>query len=96
MADIVNYGIIGCGMMGQEHIRNIALLPEARVAALYDPDELMLAAAKAIAPSARVATSLNDVVTDKGVDCLLIASPNYHHVDQLEEIAGLRDLPLLV
>ena len=26
MTDIVNYGIIGCGMMGQEHLRNIALV----------------------------------------------------------------------
>ncbi|MEY4734657.1 MAG: hypothetical protein RLZZ464_2723, partial [Pseudomonadota bacterium] len=25
------YGIIGCGMMGQEHLRNIALLPGAQV-----------------------------------------------------------------
>jgi myo-inositol 2-dehydrogenase / D-chiro-inositol 1-dehydrogenase len=26
----VNYGVIGCGMMGQEHLRNIALLPGAK------------------------------------------------------------------
>ena len=26
----VKYGIIGCGMMGQEHLRNIALLPKLR------------------------------------------------------------------
>jgi hypothetical protein len=25
MAKQVSYGIIGCGMMGQEHLRNIAL-----------------------------------------------------------------------
>jgi len=96
MSDIVNYGIIGCGMMGQEHIRNIALLPQARVAALHDPDELMLAAAKAIAPNARIAPSLKAIVTDPGIDCLLIASPNYRHVAQLEEIAQHRALPILV
>ena len=96
MSEIVNYGIIGCGMMGQEHIRNIALLPEARVGAIFDPDELMLAAAKAIAPNARVAGSLKDIASDTGIDCLLIASPNYQHVDQLEEIAQHRQLPILV
>jgi len=96
MNDIVNYGIIGCGMMGQEHIRNIALLPAARVAALYDPDELMLATAKSIAPNARIAASIRDMVTDPAVDCLLIASPNFQHVDQLEEIASHRSLPILV
>ncbi len=26
-SNTVRYGIIGCGMMGQEHLRNIALLP---------------------------------------------------------------------
>jgi predicted dehydrogenase len=96
MSDIVNYGIIGCGMMGQEHLRNIALLPGARVAAIFDPDELMMASAKAIAPNARVAASVKDVVTDPGVDCLLIASPNFHHVDQLEEVAQHRHLPMLI
>jgi predicted dehydrogenase len=34
----ITYGIIGCGMMGQEHLRNIALLPGTRVAAIFEPD----------------------------------------------------------
>ena len=29
MNRMVNYGVIGCGMMGQEHLRNIALLDHA-------------------------------------------------------------------
>ncbi len=33
----VNYGLIGCGMMGHEHIRNIALVPGARISVVYDP-----------------------------------------------------------
>ncbi|MCJ7670904.1 MAG: Gfo/Idh/MocA family oxidoreductase, partial [Acidimicrobiia bacterium] len=33
----VRYGIIGCGMMGQEHLRNLVALPGARVTALADP-----------------------------------------------------------
>ena len=32
------YGLIGCGMMGQEHLRNIALLPGVEVAAIFEPD----------------------------------------------------------
>ena len=38
MTTVTNYGIIGCGMMGQEHLRNIALLPGTRVAAIFEPD----------------------------------------------------------
>ena len=92
----MNYGIIGCGMMGQEHIRNIALLPDARVAGLFDPSELMLAKAKAMAPNAKVHLTVADLLADPSIDCLLIASPNFLHVSQLEEIAALRPLPLLV
>ena len=33
----VRYGIIGCGMMAGEHIRNIALIEGAVVTATYDP-----------------------------------------------------------
>ena len=39
MSDVVRYGIIGTGMMGCEHIRNLALVPGANVTALADPDE---------------------------------------------------------
>ena len=96
MADIVNYGIIGCGMMGQEHLRNIALLPDARVATIYEPNEIMANAAKAIAPNARLAPSLDDLLADTSLDCLLVASPNHVHVDQFEAIGAARPLPLLI
>ncbi len=40
--------------------------------------------------------SLAGVVTSPDVDCLLIASPNFRHADQLREIAALRPLPVLL
>lgn len=96
MADVLNYGIIGCGMMGQEHIRNIALLPEARVAAIFEPDQMMADKAKAMAPNAKMVGSLDALLAEPGLDCLLVASPNHAHVGQLEEIVAKRPLPLLV
>jgi predicted dehydrogenase len=90
------YGIIGCGMMGQEHLRNIALLPDAEVAAIYEPDAEMRARAAALAPQARMVESLADVLATETVNCLLIASPNHLHLGQLEEIAAIRPLPVLV
>ncbi|MCK0150784.1 Gfo/Idh/MocA family oxidoreductase [Marivita sp. S6314] len=94
--DIINYGIIGCGMMGQEHLRNIALLEGARVAAIYEPDEIMANAAKAIAPNAQLCASLDELLTRDDLDCLLVASPNHCHVDALEQIADTNPLPLLM
>lgn len=92
----IGYGIVGCGMMGQEHIRNIALLPDAHVAAIYEPDPAMLAASLALAPGAAAVRSIADLLGRDDVDCILIASPNHVHVDQLEEIAATRPLPVLV
>ena len=54
----VRYGIIGCGMMGQEHLRNIALLPGARVSRIFEPDEDMARKSLALAPGAQRASSL--------------------------------------
>ena len=83
-------------MMGQEHLRNIALLPDARVAAIYEPNEIQAAASKAIAPNARICSSLWDLLSHEPLDCLLVASPNHLHVAQFEEIAARRPLPLLI
>lgn len=93
---IINYGIIGCGMMGQEHLRNIALLEGARVAAIFEPDEIMANAAKAIAPNAKMCGSVWELLSRDDLDCLLVVSPNYLHVSQLEEIAARNPLPLLI
>ncbi|MEO0915516.1 MAG: Gfo/Idh/MocA family oxidoreductase [Pseudomonadota bacterium] len=96
VCSVVNYGIIGCGMMGQEHLRNIALLPEARVAAIFEPNEIMANTAKAIAPNAQLCPSLDDLLAIETLDCLLIASPNHLHVAQFDQIAATRHLPLLI
>ena len=96
MSNIVNFGIIGCGLMGQEHLHNIALLPESRVAAIYEPDRYMADAAKAIAPNARLCGSIAELLAIEELDCLLVVSPNYLHIPQFEEIAATRPLPLLI
>ncbi len=82
--------------MGQEHIRNIALVPDARVAAIFEPCDAMRAEALRLVPGAHVANSVAEVLATPGVNCLVIASPNFCHVSQLEEIAAIRSLPVLV
>ena len=96
MAQQVRYGIIGCGMMGQEHLRNIALLPDTSVTAFFEPDAEMAAHAQALAPDALRADSLEALLAVEQIDCLLIVSPNFCHVEQLQTIAATRALPILV
>ena len=90
------YGLIGAGMMGQEHIRNIALIDGSVVAAIFEPDAGMRAASAALAPDAALVDSLDDLLKIRDLDCLLIASPNYLHARQIAQIADARPLPLLV
>ncbi len=96
MARKLHYGIIGCGMMGQEHLRNIALLEDVRVTAILEPDPAMAAAARALVPEAAMAPGLAELLDHPSLDALVIASPNFRHVEQLEEIARTRPLPILV
>jgi len=96
MHDTVNYGVIGCGMMGQEHLRNIALVPGARVVALYEPDAEMRAQAHRYAPEAQIAESLGQLVSRSDIDALVVASPNHMHVGQFVAIAEVRPVPLLI
>jgi predicted dehydrogenase len=96
MAQQVRYGIIGCGMMGQEHLRNIALLPDATVAAFFEPDADMTARALAIAPNAKPVDSIEALLAEPDLDCLLIVSPNFRHVEQMMTILQTRPLPVLV
>ena len=91
-----NYGIIGCGMMGREHIQNILLQQDTAVAVIYEPDAGMAAAAAALVPGAVFAESVEALLGHPGLDCLVIVSPNHCHVDQLHAIAAKVTLPILV
>jgi predicted dehydrogenase len=96
MSKITHYGIIGCGMMGQEHLRNIALLEGTKVAAIFEPDADMARIAASFAPEAAFCDSIDALLNVQELDCLVIVSPNYLHLEQLEEIAAKRALPILV
>jgi len=90
-----HYGLIGCGMMGQEHLRNIALLPDTNVAAIYEPDHGMAQEALTFAPNAVITDSIEALLEVTALDCYVIVSPNFRHMEQLE-ILSKRPLPLLV
>ncbi|MEM1129197.1 MAG: Gfo/Idh/MocA family oxidoreductase, partial [Pseudomonadota bacterium] len=94
--DVVRYGVIGCGMMGQEHLRAIGLLPRTEVVAYVEPDDAMAAAARSLTPGAQKLPDADTLLARDDIDCVLIASPNHIHVDQLEALARHRAVPVLV
>ncbi len=89
------YAIVGCGMMGIEHIHNIALLDGARVSCVYDPVPEQAARGAREAGGARIATSFEDLISDTSIDAIVIVSPNHLHLDQLRQIAATRPVPVL-
>ncbi len=91
----IKYGVIGCGMMGMEHLRNIALLEGARVTAVCDPSSVQRDMAQHHTPSAKAYDSLAELLDHGDVDALVIASPNHLHVRQLEAIAARKTVPIL-
>ena len=95
----MRYGIIGCGMMGHEHMRNIALLPQAEIAAIADPDDEMRARAGALARelghTPRVSAHHDDLLgRERSLDALIIAAPNHLHHAIMVDALNTR-LPIL-
>ncbi len=91
-----NYALIGCGMMGQEHIRNIQLLNDTKILAIHEPDPAMQEEARSLVPDVVFKDSIADLLAMEELDCLVIVSPNFTHVDIIKQIATTRPLPLLV
>lgn len=83
----VRYGLIGSGMMGQEHIRNIHLLDDAVVTAIADPDEGMRNRAVATSKGSAHAFSDHKALLSADIcDAYIIAAPNDLHHALLKDI----------
>ena len=98
MVEQVRYGLVGTGMMGVEHITNLAITPGAVVTALADPAAGSLGWAKdALGDKAAQATAFDSVeaLASSGLcDAVIVASPNFTHRAVLEPLfdAGLHIL----
>ncbi len=86
----MRYGIIGCGMIAQEHIRNLALIPDAEVVAIAEPVAECIAMTKASlgasGDSVRVYADSAALAQDPGIDAVIVSSPNFTHRNVLEPL----------
>ncbi len=93
---MLRYGLVGTGMMGVEHIRNVAITPGAEIVALADPVETSLGWAKAALGEGAAPEVFADSagLAKANLDAVIVASPNYTHRAVLEPLfdAGLNIL----
>ncbi|MGW8280044.1 Gfo/Idh/MocA family protein [Sphingomonas aurantiaca] len=103
LVEQVRYGLVGTGMMGVEHLQNLAVTPGAVVTAIADPVATSLGWARdALGKRGDGVQEFADAaaLARSGlVDAVIVASPNYTHRDVLEplfdaDIAILCEKPL--
>lgn len=90
-SDDVRYGIVGVGMMGLEHLRNLAALPGAVVTAVSDPHAPSRAAAvdeslRAGVPVPAEFGGHRELLASGLCDAVVVASPNMTHAEVLDDV----------
>ncbi|RIK07020.1 MAG: oxidoreductase [Acidobacteria bacterium] len=91
----MRYGIVGTGMMGCEHIMNIALLEDAEVVAYSDPSDVTRAWGENFSKGKAEAFDNHSEMLDAvELDAIVVASPNHTHKAILDDLLG-RDLHIL-
>ena len=84
---MIRYGIIGSGMMGREHMRNVALLDGAVVTAVADPHaESRALAAGPDGERVQAFADHREMLEADVCDVLVVASPNDTHAQILRDI----------
>ena len=87
MSETIKYGIIGTGVMGQEHIQNINLIENAEVVAVCDTNEGSRNQTKSLVlESTKFYNDLNELISKNIADAYIIATPNFTHINVLEQI----------
>ena len=85
--DPIRYGVIGTGMMGIEHIENIRALDGATITAISDPNaDSRAKGAQAAGHQVAVFEDHRDLLSSGECDAVVVASPNFTHVDVVGDV----------
>ena len=94
---MIRYGIVGAGMMGAEHVRNLNALDGAVVSAVADPHPpSRQRCAKIAGPQARTFAGHREMLAANLCDAVVVASPNMTHAAILADALQNPGLHILV
>jgi predicted dehydrogenase len=79
MNEILSVAVAGCGYWGPNLIRNFSSLPDCRVKQMCDTEENRLAHMKKLYPSVATTTKFEDLINDKDLDAIVVATPVHLH-----------------
>jgi myo-inositol 2-dehydrogenase/D-chiro-inositol 1-dehydrogenase len=84
----MKFGVIGTGMMGCEHIRNLAHIPNVELIAVSDPNPTSRKWARKACGETFTPAVYADYqqLLDEKPEAVIIASPNYTHIDVMREL----------
>ncbi len=84
------YGLIGAGMMGQEHIRSLAFVDGAELVAIAEPNDdpmnWTFETLKSSTFNPAIYSNWRDMIRDAQLDAVIISSPNFTHHEILMEV----------
>ena len=91
----LRFGLVGCGAIGQEHIRNLALLQlktegNVRLIACCDTNEKIRSLArKNAAKDVKIYDSYKKMLSEEtSMNAIIVATPNWHHIHILRDLLG--------
>ena len=79
MEKLINVSVAGCGYWGPNLIRNFSQLPDCRVKQVCDTEENRLKHMKKLYPSVDTTMVFEDLVKDKDLDAIVVATPVHLH-----------------
>ena len=81
----MNIGIIGFGYWGTNLVRNFANLKDVNLKSVVDERAERKSALKSLCPSAGFTTSADDILSDKEIDAVVIATPVFTHYEMAKK-----------
>jgi predicted dehydrogenase len=91
---VIGVGVIGVGLMGRRHAENVARVDGARLVAVHDANTAVMERATG-ALGAKACASVDELLSQRGVDAVVIASPaRAHEAHAVAALAAGKDVLL--